>query len=433
MYSDRFENNLFIPLFPGILDKKMNNTLFIQFYGKTNSGWYDLCNGFSDTWDLCKTKGDFLWMEHEQDSDRWYEPEAYGNPPLPIHKGNVYVSASYINHLYQAYLWAIRYPGIQFIVGGPVASERCTGKEGWQSVHFKVEGPLPSNLTLTGQSIEHWFNVPEFSGTWKLEIPAAIPLDSKIYISYTLENQCYWKKCPFCSIAQHSMDHFRKRKNIGLEFKALSWAGHKIIRLNTGSMTPEHIRTILPRLPRRRDMEYRYFMRAARAETAALKQAVKQLDGNIPATTLGFGIEFPSDRMWKYLNKGTHMDEVIETLEFCRKSGFQVNANVILGWNNLIEQDLLELEMFMDRLSENAVTTLQLRWLFAHPYTQIHDTYDGVQNAIRLGPFNCGFNVRVNEQQKALNLAAADIIQNKCALKNIKLEGYGNLKKGQLE
>lgn len=410
----------------------MGDTLFIQFYGKTKSGWFDLCNGFSDVWDLCKSKGDFLWMEHEQDSDQWYEPKSYGHIPLPIRKGKVYISASYINHLYQAYLWADQYPEIQFIVGGPVASERCADKEGWQSVHFKVEGPLPPNLTLTGQSVETLFEVPDFSGTWKLELPDAIPRDSKIYFSYTLENQCYWKKCPFCSIAQHSKDHFRKRKNIGLEFKDLSWQGHKIVRLNTGSITPEHIRAILPRLPQRDDMEYRYFMRAAKGETQALKQVVAQLNGNIPATTLGFGIEFPSDRMWKYLNKGTRMEEVIETLEFCRTSGFKVNANVILGWNNLIDQDLLDLETFMDSLAENAVTTLQLRWLFAHPYTLIHDTYDGVQNTLRLGPFNCGFNVMVDPRQKQLNLAAADIIKTKCEIKKIKLEGYGNLKKGQL-
>ncbi|MBU0969117.1 MAG: hypothetical protein KKC20_00655 [Proteobacteria bacterium] len=410
----------------------MNDTLFIQFYGKTKSGWFDLCNGFSDTFDLCRNKGDFLWMEHEEDCDKWYDQEGYGELALPIQKGHVYVSASYVNHLYQAYVWAVQYPDIDFMVGGPVASERCTGQEGWQSVHFRVEKPLPPNLTLTGQSMERLFNVPEFSGTWKLEIPKKISRDSRIYFSYTLENLCYWKKCPFCSIAQHSMEHFRKRKHINLEFADINFPGHKIVRLNTGSITPEHIRQILPNLPKNDTMEYRYFMRAAKAETRALKQVVRQLNGQIPSTTLGFGIEFPSDRMWKYLNKGTQMDEVIETLEFCMKSGFRVNANVILGWNNLIEQDLKDLEGFMDILSEQAVTTLQLRWLFAHPYTRIYDTYDGIENTIRLGPFNCGFNVRVNDRQKQLNLAAATIIKAKCDEKKISLEGYKNLKKGRL-
>ncbi len=351
---------------------------------------------------------------------------------MPIQKGTVYVSASYVNHLYQTYIWATQYPEIDFIVGGPVAAERCTGEKGWQSVHFKVEGPLPTNLTLTGRSMESLFDVPEFSGTWKLDIPEVVPRDSKVYFSYTIENLCYWRKCPFCSIAQHSMEHARRRKQINLEFKEMDFPGHKIIRLNTGSITPEHIKQILPNLPKGENIEYRYFMRAAKAETKALKQVMAQLDGNIPASTLGFGIEFPSDRMWKYLNKGTHMDEVLETLEFCTKNGFKVNANMILGWNNLIEQDLKDLEAFMDNLSEQTVTTLQLRWLFAHPYTKIYDTYDGVQNTIRLGPFNCGFNVMVDDRQKELNMAAANIIKAKCDAKKIKLEGYKNLKKGQL-
>jgi hypothetical protein len=86
----------------------------------------------------------------------------------------------------------------------------------------------------------------------------------------------------------------------------------------------------------------------------------------------------------------------------------------------------------MDGFSERTVTTLQLRWLFAHPYTKIYETYDGVQNTIRLGPFNCGFNVMVDDRQKKLNLEAARIIKEKCTLKKVKLEGYKNLRKGQL-
>ena len=407
------------------------DTVFIQFYSKTKSGWYDLSIGFSDTWDLCSNRGDIIWIEHEADNDKWYDETIYEDRPFPIDKGIAYISASYVNQLYQAVVWAGQYPKVDFIVGGPVASERCTGKDSWQSVHFKVEGDLPKNLTLTGQSMESLFQVPEFSGGWKLQLPDAVPDHNRIYFSYTLENLCYWKKCPFCSIAQHTPDHFRKRDHIDLEFKNFEYDGHKIVRINTGSITPAHIKSVLPGLPVKEDMEYRFFMRAARAEADALQQVIRQLDGQLPDCTLGFGIEFPSQRMWQYLDKGTHMAEVIETLTLCHQNGLKVNANVILGWNNLVEKDLEELSYFMDHLSKDAVTTLQLRWLFAHPFTRIYDTYDGVQNALRLGPFNCGFNVQLNPEQMALNLAAADIIQDKCMKKNIKLEGYKNLKKGQ--
>lgn len=410
----------------------MKDTLFLQFFNKTKSGYYDLCNGFSDTWDLCRQKGDFLWVEHEPDNDKWYDEQTYMDRELPIKKGTIYISASYINQLFQAYTWATQYPDIDFIVGGPVAAERYTGHKGWNSVHFKVEKELPQNLMITGQSVESLFNMPDFSGNWRLEIPDSVPHNSRVYFSYTLENQCYWKKCIFCTIAQHSKEHFRKRKDLDFEFKNLDFKGHKIVRLNTGSITPGHIKTILPNIPIGDDIEYRFFMRAARAETNALKQVIEKIGKKIPECTLGFGIEFPSDHMWQYLDKGTSMKEVIETLEFCTQTGFKVNANVILGWNNLVEKDLKDLEKFMDGFSERTVTTLQLRWLFAHPYTKIYETYDGVQNTIRLGPFNCGFNVMVDDRQKELNLEAARIIKEKCTLKKVKLEGYKNLRKGQL-
>ena len=405
----------------------MADTLFVQFYHRTSSHWFDLGNGFSDTWQLCGTRGDFFWVDLDMDPDTWYDPAAYKVIPLPLEKGRVYVSASYVNHLYQALVWARAYPNIEFVVGGPVAAESDGPDDQWNSVHFLVEGELPKNLHPTGQSMESILGVEEFSQDWHLELPEELPGNGRIYFSYTLENQCYWKKCPFCSIGRHARAHHRKRQDLALEFKHLSHAGHKIVRLNTGSMVPEQIRAILPRLPVRSDMEYRFFMRAARAETLALESVASACGDNIPDCTLGFGIEFPSDRMWKYLNKGTRMEEVLTCFDLCRELGFKVNANMILGWNILTPEDLGDLEGFMDRLDGASVTTLQLRWLFAHPHTPIHGNYAGGEAPLRLGPFNCGFHVKVDEKQRDFNLRAGEIIQEGCQRKGIRLEGFGNL------
>ena len=51
------------------------------------------------------------------------------------------------------------------------------------------------------------------------------------------------------------------------EFKDIEHDGHKIVRLNTGSITTKYIREVLPELPRRNDIEYRLFIRPAKAET----------------------------------------------------------------------------------------------------------------------------------------------------------------------
>jgi hypothetical protein len=131
----------------------------------------------------------------------------------------------------------------------------------------------------------------------------------------------------------------------------------------------------------------------------------------------------------QYSNKGTTMAEIFDSIQLCHENGLKINVNVILGWNNLIEKDLEVLDYFMENLSENAMTSLQLRWLFSHPYTDVYEQYEAEEKSIKMGPFYCRFNVRVNDEQMKLNLAAAKIIKEKCDAKKIKLKRYKNLQK----
>ncbi|MBA7679813.1 hypothetical protein ES703_88117 [subsurface metagenome] len=407
----------------------MGDILFLQFYNKTKSGYFDLCNGFSDTYDLCKSKGDFYWTEHEIYRTKWYLDETYENRELPINKGTVYISAIYMNHLYQSYIWAKEYPNIRFIVGGPIAAERRIDENGWHPVYVKVDSydMLPSNLEITGRSVEDWFEVPNFSGKWQVDVPEFVPDDSRVYFSYTLDNGCYWRKCVFCNIALHAREVFRKRKDMKYEFEDMEHCGHKIVRLNTGSITTKYIREVLPELPRRDDMEYRLFMRPAKAENTALKEVLSEYGGKFPKLILGFGMEFPTNRMLRYIGKGCNTDEVLEFLRLCYGNRIHVNANFILGWNNLIEDDIRELKNFMDSVPENSITTFQMRWLFAHPHTKVHDTYKG--KAIKLGPFYEGFRTEINEKQMELNREAGDIIGQYSSIKHYKVEGMVNVRK----
>jgi radical SAM superfamily enzyme YgiQ (UPF0313 family) len=325
-------------------------------------------------------------------------------------------------------VWAKEYPDIKFVVGGPVAAERRINGEGWSPVYVEMDrnGSLPPNLQFTGKSVEDWFDVPNFSGKWKMDIPEQVPKDSPIYFSYTLDNRCYWSKCVYCNIALHAKEAFRKRKDIHYEFKDVKHGGRKIVRLNTASITPQHIREVLPNLPRREDIEYRVFMRPARAENEALREVLGLWQGDLPKIMFGIGMEFPSDRMLKYACKGFSRQEMLETLEICVTHGIRINVNFILGWNNLLERDIEELKDFMKAMPENAITNVQIRWLLAHPHTEIHDTYEG--EPIKLGPFYLGFQSEVNEQQMALNIRAGDVITDFSASKNFKVEGLGNIK-----
>ncbi|MFO8164841.1 MAG: hypothetical protein ACQEQO_10265 [Thermodesulfobacteriota bacterium] len=407
----------------------MADTIFLQFYNKTKGGYFDLCNGFSDTYDLCKSKGDFFWTEHEIDREKWFIEETYTKSKLPISKGKVYISAIYTNHLYQSYVWAQEYPHIQFVIGGPVAAERRIDSKGWNPLYFNIKSPrmLPPNLKITGKSVEDWFGVSNFSGKWRLDVPEFVPDDGKIYFSYTLDNGCYWSKCIFCNIALHAKELFRKRKHMDFEFQDLTHKGTKIVRLNTGSITIPYIREVMPALPCRDDMEYRLFMRPAKAENKALQEALNTQSGEFPHCVLGFGIEFPANRMLRYIDKGCTTAEILEFLSLCKENRIRVNANLILGWDNLIEDDIRELNHFMERIPKKSITTVQLRWLFAHPHTKVHDMYRGER--ITLGPFYEGFHVEISKKQKELNQEAAEIISRYRRIKHYKLEGMVNIRK----
>jgi hypothetical protein len=259
-------------------------------------------------------------------------------------------------------------------------------------------------------------------------VPEDIPEGSRIYFSYTLDNTCFWSRCIYCNIGLHATDCIRRRRHMDFEFRDLPFNGTKLVRLNTGSITPKHIRELLPQLPTGNGFQYRTFMRAADPENQALKSALAACGDNVPDLVLGFGMEFPSERMWKFVDKGFGADEVMESLDICSDAGIRANGNFIVGWKNLETSDVDELEAFMERLPESAFKNIQLRWLFAHPYTAIHDQYTG--KGVRFGPFYEGFSVDVDDpEQLALNQRAVDIIDRYADIKKYRIDGLSGVRK----
>ncbi len=400
------------------------DTIFLQFYSRRKSSIYNLLNGFSDTYDLCRKHGDMVWMKDEADAERWYRYDLYAANPLPVSRGTVYVSALDVNHLYQCWVWARENPHIKFVVGGPVATERRRDAGRWEPAYLKVEdyAQLPANIVFTGKSVEEWFGEPDFSGPWRLDLPPDIPAGSRIYFSYTLDNTCFWSRCIYCNIGLHDKSHIRRRMRTDFEFRALPFEGVKLVRLNTGSITPRQIRELFPILPRGNGFQYRTFMRPSAAENRALLDAVAACKGALPDMVLGFGVEFPTRRMLAYVDKGFSPREMLDSLEICRVNGILANGNVIVGWDNLTGEDIAEMERFMAQVPEGSFKNMQLRWLFAHPFTPIHDQRDG--EPVRFGPFYEGFSVRLQDaRQIELNRRAIDIIEKYASVKGYTMDG----------
>jgi len=375
------------------------NTLFIQFYSKTSSApWcYELGNGFSDTYDLCKSKGDFYWIKHSHTDE-------FINTDLPINKGTIYISCLFLKHLYRAYMWSEKYPDINFIVGGPAASD------------YVLEGMLPNNITITTKSVENWFGVPNFSGRWNLQIPSEIPENNTIYFTYLIDNICYWGRCNYCSYIESKLKtSVRIRPSSDFEFKDIKYNGNIMIRLGTEAITSQHIKTMLPNLPKIDGLDgYRVFFRAGSKELEVMR-TFENLD-SMEDVRFNIGIEYPTDRMWNYMKKGYKLNEVLELLNIIKKNLY---LTMMLGWNNLIKKDIIDLEEFMKMIPERGKSSsITVRKLFAMPGTYIHEVYERGKEE-RIGPFYAGFDPKLNNEQIELNTKAKEII-----FKYAKEKGY---------
>lgn len=393
----------------------MTDKLFIQFYStETNpdNKSYALNNGFSDAWDYCRYHGDMIWYEHDITTHNYLNDNLYWDYELPITKGIVYISAVYSFHLYQACVWAERYPNIHFIVGGPVVFEKPSINPHDRFLFFKINEELPSNITLTGRSVEEYFDIPNYSYDWKLELPPEVKKRDTIKFSYTLENQCYWKRCIFCSTTRHNSDHLRTREHMNLNLDELIDYHKLMIRLNTGSITPYHIQHFIPKLVPDKHIYYYIFLRIVKSDFLCLRDTLVSMDDR-PNLKFGLGLEFPTERMWRYVNKGFRMDSLDLFSDVCEECNIKMSLNFILGWNNLIEQDIIDLEKMLNKIPDSIVETIRLWWLFAFQNTEIYNTYMGADEADLLGPFNFGFIVKVDDHQMELNRQAGELIKNR--------------------
>ena len=380
----------------------MNDTLFVQFYSRTESfnprfkniSHYEVCNGFSDTWNLCKSKGDFLWINHSK------QEKSYGtdiikdvDPDLPIKKGIVYVSAYYLSHLHQVLKWAIRYPNIKFIAGGPACSPKV----------YKVdETIIPSNLTIINCTVEEYFGVPNFSNEWKLELPNE-DHSMTLNFMYTLMNTCYWGKCVFCNFSKQKA---RFRPEIKFEFLNVDYQGNQRINLYSPSVTPKQLKTILGDTSYNEKIRYDIYLRANKNERDVLKELFINKQNNFPSCKFFLGIEFPSNRMLNYMKKNNTIEDFIDTIkmisEYGNKESIMIHLPFIMGWDNLLPSDVSDMEYFLKKLDHKKTKfVFSVNMLRAFLNTPIYDMYTPHKD-LYVGPFYYGFKPVVEKNQMEL-------------------------------
>jgi hypothetical protein len=115
--------------------------------------------------------------------------------------------------------------------------------------------------------------------------------------------------------------------------------------------TPKMLEDILPKLAVMKNNENKVFsiyLRAGTKELESLKKIRKRI--NFRKTTFCIGVEFPSDRMLKIMDKGVTLQEYINMINFIQKNDGNGVCYFITGWPEIEESDVKEAEYFFSKI-----------------------------------------------------------------------------------
>ena len=313
-------DSLFIQFCQIIVKQRTTASTFLQ----KGSKFHLLANGFSYVWDYANP----VWVELDQKL----------NVVTPIDFSNyqvVYVSVSFFEHIFIVLDWARENPQISFIMGGPA----ITALPALQWEMYKI----PSNVTGLDSLAESIFGLPLDPKRFKLVPPD--PTISKLY-NFHIENGCYWGGCKFCIYPKHYQGG-----DMGFDLEALWNAPPGGVWLGTSSISPKNCR-IFTEL-NYTDKRYHCYVRG---DSLILDALPKVLSNVKQPSSLRFlvGVEFPSNRMLKIMNKCTDIDTLARVINILIDAKCKVSLTFMTGWGCLEENDIKEAEKFFKMLPDGS-------------------------------------------------------------------------------
>jgi len=393
---------------------------FIQFYSyaevqgmfrRSSNGEYApfapkilyLGNGYSRHLSILEKIGKVLWVRYEP--ARTAEEMAEKNRTIPLPNAEmcstVFVSALYYWHLHLAYVWAKSNPQCQIVVGGPAVRFTPALPHGILS-NFKME---TSTLDLMfGKGMEWRLTLPEESSLEDEQMPYSL------FFTMPEDNPCYWGKCIFCS--ESNPDTKSRDCSIADErfFKNLpSFKGKAMLFYSTPVLHYNALQRFASAADSGPDnLTHGCFIRADKIYLEKLKKILAECS-HPDRLMFRIGLEFPSKRMLSFVNKGIDLETFTELTHLICSSGASCRASMILGWNNLQENDLKETEKIVPQIHENVGMTI--RQLIIVPNSKMDFmTQWSASETMRLGPFTMGKILALDRDQLSLNNIAHKLV-----------------------
>jgi hypothetical protein len=292
---------------------------FVQFYyyhkNKIGESNINFNNGFSSVWNHIKNLGNIVWVNIHKDGI------------FPEVTSPTYISCCWREEFEYIRKWCYARPDINFIVGGP----------GITQGDFKSTLP---NITLEKRQMYEVMNCGQKFELWNLEFPKELLKTNPTityHYSFASNTRCYWGKCTFCG------EGATFGETLDMEDIPIINPGKNFVWINKLALAPEDMLRIFPKF--KPESNYNFYMRGD-------KKVLNILD-DVPITTNMYpciGVEFPSDRMYRYMNKGTTVDTLLKVmLKFLEKKG-TVYVMFIEGWPNLVKEDVESVRNFLSVL-----------------------------------------------------------------------------------
>lgn len=315
------------------------NNLFVQFYNyNTDNNRYDLVNGFSDAWDLCKSKGDFLWIPWRYIGVNNKVEKTLPDFNAPFDEGKVFVSCSFLNQMLAVKKWAEKYPNLNFVIGGVAV------------LYHNVQMP---NIENYKGSVEEYFGVENYSYEWKLEVPEEIKNRDDITIRYIykIDSLCYWGNCKYCVYSKE----VNKTRPISIrktKIKKLSNAREEWMILGTPSIKPNDIKNWLPLIELEEGVRLRIYLRPDKIMYLSSKLFFDNISF-LDKIHFMIAPEFLSQRMLDFIDKGTKIEDIMNVFHILDRYNVSYEINFIVGFPNLIREDVDSLKKFVKLLRKD--------------------------------------------------------------------------------
>lgn len=332
--------------------------LFVQFI---NNGplcrekfnpFYVFQNGLSSAWDRFKNEGDLIWIEPTEQ--------------IPSFNGNVYVSGWFYQDMVKTFTFAKNNPESSVVLGGPIVSQAL------HNTTFKTK----NIKILKGDAEKNIFGNCLKTSRWNLEIPEKYN-DAHISWTYPVDKPmtCYWGKCTFCQASQG----FNETKIN--EIPILEIGKSKSIWLGSLCLHPISIYKAYSIAPKRDDVFYYSYVRPTKQTADIIKKS------NVFGEQYNFvcGIEYPGNRMLKWMNKGTTTEEQLYTIKTLTGLGCEVYLNFIVDWINITDEDLNEAEEFFNQLQkiENKNLSAKIYKFHIKVHSKMMEIYKGNKKIVK--------------------------------------------------